>query len=236
MIRVIDIQEELQGKIGKTKLDLAEAPDLNRLTEEIRDKAAAAIDAAVQIKDKGERSAAIKALESEVLDGYLDSYRNEKVTLDSLEAVDARRDGEHQLKGDVKEILHDLRSESVRSRILERGERMDGRGTADIRSIACEVRIVPRPHGVALFTRGETQAMVTTTLGGSLGVSSGSVTTQLSGPTVERTSMKTVSLTLSRAALSKSTEAFLPMESERIVYSPPPVKQIVPPFPTVMSP
>ncbi|MCH8890971.1 MAG: polyribonucleotide nucleotidyltransferase, partial [Myxococcales bacterium] len=50
--------------------------------------------------------------------------------------------------------------------ILESGDRIDGRGTADIRPIACEVRVVPRPHGVALFTRGETQAMVTTTLGG----------------------------------------------------------------------
>src|SRR5215468_8652122 len=54
----------------------------------------------------------------------------------------------------------------MRERILTAGQRIDGRGTTDIRPIACEVRPVPRPHGVALFTRGETQAMVFTTLGG----------------------------------------------------------------------
>jgi len=94
VIRVIDVQEELQRKIGKAKLELSEAPDLSQLKEEVRGKAAAGIDAAVQIKDKGERSAAIKAIEREVRGGYMERYRNEKVTLDSLEAVDARRDGE----------------------------------------------------------------------------------------------------------------------------------------------
>ncbi|MGE4605421.1 MAG: polyribonucleotide nucleotidyltransferase, partial [Myxococcota bacterium] len=74
--------------------------------------------------------------------------------------------GEKRLQGAVKEILHDIRSECVRNRILDSGQRMDGRATADIRQIACELRVVPRPHGVALFTRGETQALVTTTLGG----------------------------------------------------------------------
>ena len=53
----------------------------------------------------------------------------------------------------------------MRERVLAEGIRMDGRGPEDIRPIMCEVRVVPRPHGVALFTRGETQAMVTATLG-----------------------------------------------------------------------
>jgi polyribonucleotide nucleotidyltransferase len=65
----------------------------------------------------------------------------------------------------VKNILRDLRSQLVRERVLSQGERIDGRSATEIRPIACEVRVVPRPHGVALFTRGETQAIVTTTLG-----------------------------------------------------------------------
>ncbi len=166
VIRVIDMQEELQRKVGKQKLAPIAAPDLSETEGQIRARAGDRLDTASRIKEKKERSAAIKEIEREVLNGFMDAYRSEKTALDSLEAVDARRDGEKKLRGDVKGILHDIRSECVRNRILESGERMDGRGTSDIRQIACELRVVPRPHGVALFTRGETQALVTTTLGG----------------------------------------------------------------------
>jgi polyribonucleotide nucleotidyltransferase len=160
------MQEELVRKVGKTKLDLKETPDQSALIAEITAKAGADLGAAVQIKDKHERTAAIKTIEKAVIESYVGSYRSEQVSLDSLEAVDTRRDGERNLKGDVKTILHDIRCEAVRERILDKGERMDGRSTSDIRQIACEVRAVPRPHGAAVFTRGETQALVTTTLGG----------------------------------------------------------------------
>jgi polyribonucleotide nucleotidyltransferase len=166
VIRVIDVQEDLQRRIGKTKLVIPSKRDRSSLEREVRDKAESRLEAAVQVRDKKERSTAIHEIDDEVLNGYLSAYRSEKVTLDSLELVDERRDGERQLAGDVKTILHDLRSELVRNRVLDRGERIDGRGTSEIRSIACEVRVVPRPHGVAMFTRGETQALVTTTLGG----------------------------------------------------------------------
>jgi polyribonucleotide nucleotidyltransferase len=166
VIRVIDMQEELQRKVGKTKLAPIVAPDQSETEGQIRTQAADRLDGASRIKEKKERSAAIKEIEKEVLDGFMNAYRSEKVALDSLEAVDARRDGEKKLRGAVKEILHDIRSECVRNRILDSGERMDGRATSEIRQIACELRVVPRPHGVALFTRGETQALVTATLGG----------------------------------------------------------------------
>jgi len=166
LIRVIDIQEELQGRIGKPKIELPKARDRSALEREIRGKLGSRLEAATQVKDKKERTDAIKAVEGEIRDGYAEAFRSEKVVFDSLDAVDARRDAEHQLGADVKEILHDLRAEAVRNRVLESGERIDGRGPADVRQIACELRVVPRPHGVAMFTRGETQALVTTTLGG----------------------------------------------------------------------
>ncbi|MCH8889691.1 MAG: polyribonucleotide nucleotidyltransferase [Myxococcales bacterium] len=166
LIRVIDIQEDLQRRIGKPKIELSKPRDRSALEQEIRGKVGSRLEAATQIKDKKERTDAIKVVEGEVRDGYAEAFRSEKVVFDSLDAVDARRDAERQLGADVKEILHDLRAEAVRNRVLESGERIDGRGTADIRQIACELRVVPRPHGVALFTRGETQALVTTTLGG----------------------------------------------------------------------
>ncbi len=166
LIRVIEVQAELQRLIGKPKIELSPARDRSALEQEIRAKVGSRLEAATQIKDKKERTDAISQVEDEIRDGYVAAFRSEQVGFDSLEAVDARRDAERQLGADVKEILHDLRAEAVRNRVLETGERIDGRGTSDIRQIACELRVVPRPHGVALFTRGETQALVTTTLGG----------------------------------------------------------------------
>ena len=61
--------------------------------------------------------------------------------------------------------LKDIEKEIVRTDILKNKNRIDGRGLADVRPIMCEVGILPRVHGSALFTRGETQAIVTTTLG-----------------------------------------------------------------------
>ncbi|MEE8534907.1 MAG: polyribonucleotide nucleotidyltransferase, partial [Kiloniellales bacterium] len=62
-------------------------------------------------------------------------------------------------------ILKELESKIVRGSILETGRRIDGRSTRDVRPIVSEVGVLPRTHGSALFTRGETQALVTTTLG-----------------------------------------------------------------------
>ncbi len=62
-------------------------------------------------------------------------------------------------------ILKELESEIVRGNILKTGKRIDGRTTSDVRQIVCEIGVLPRTHGSALFTRGETQALVTTTLG-----------------------------------------------------------------------
>ncbi len=164
--RVIDLQEDLQRRAGKEKLALAPARDRSGLEREIREKVGSRLEEATQIRDKKQRYDALSAIDDEILDSYVSALRRERVAFDSLEAIDARRGEERQLAADVKEILRALRAEAVRERILERGERIDGRGTSDIRPIACELRAVPRPHGVAIFTRGETQALVTTTLGG----------------------------------------------------------------------
>ncbi|MBW2269591.1 MAG: polyribonucleotide nucleotidyltransferase [Deltaproteobacteria bacterium] len=166
IIPQIDVQEELQKLVGKEKLEVAEPEDRSALDAEIRTKAEARLGDAVRITAKKERYDAIAAVESEVLDGCVSAYRSEPFTVDTLDAIDQRQSGLARLRGDVKDLLHDLRSELIRKRILDEGTRIDGRKTTDIRQIACEVRSCPRPHGVGLFTRGETQAMVFTTLGG----------------------------------------------------------------------
>lgn len=65
----------------------------------------------------------------------------------------------------IFELLHDVEYEEMRSMILDKGKRLDGREVTDIRSITCEIGILPRTHGSALFTRGETQSLTTVTLG-----------------------------------------------------------------------
>ena len=102
---------------------------------------------------------------TEIREQLLEEYRNEAIEVKSLADFEARQNGLRSLQSNVNEILHDLGGGIMRERVLATGERIDGRASDQIRPIACEVRPFPRPHGVALFTRGETQAIVVTTLG-----------------------------------------------------------------------
>ncbi len=165
IVRVIEMIESLQSKVGKAKLEMGDADDLSELESEIRGKAEARLSDAFQIKTKKERNDTVKAIEKEIIAEYVAEYSAQKVALDSLDAVEERRNGLAKLRGQVKDILHDLGAELMRDRVLSGGDRIDGRSPTDIRPIASDVRVVPRPHGVALFTRGETQAIVTATLG-----------------------------------------------------------------------
>jgi len=162
---VIAAIEQLQQQVGKPKLVPPPLEDLSALKAEIRARAEQRLAESFQIRAKHERATAVRAIEKEILDHYVTAYGAEKVAFDSLDAVEARRAGLAKLRSQVGGILHDLGAELMRERVLATGERIDGRANSDIRPIACEVRPVDRPHGVALFTRGETQALVTATLG-----------------------------------------------------------------------
>ncbi|MCP4037918.1 MAG: polyribonucleotide nucleotidyltransferase [bacterium] len=165
ILPIIDKIEDLQKQRGKEKLVPGEPDDNSELWSEIREKAEARLSEAYQVKEKFERGRAVKAIEREIIDEYVDEYRKAPIEVRSLEDFENRASGLKKLQSTAKTILHDLGAEIVRERVLASSERIDGRGPADIRQIASDVRVVPRPHGVALFTRGETQAMVTTTLG-----------------------------------------------------------------------
>ncbi len=165
ILPIIDKIEDLQKQCGKEKLVPGEPDDNSELWSEIREKAEARLSEAYQVKEKFERGRAVKAIEREIIDEYVDEYRKAPIEVRSLEDFENRASGLKKLQSTAKTILHDLGAEIVRERVLASSERIDGRGPADIRQIAADVRVVPRPHGVALFTRGETQAMVTTTLG-----------------------------------------------------------------------
>ena len=95
--------------------------------------------------------------------GKLESYERVDQVLDDL--VASIPEGEVQRKTEAKAIFKELKEKVLRDEILERGRRLDGRAFDEIRPIWSEVGLLPRTHGSAVFTRGETQALVTTTLG-----------------------------------------------------------------------
>lgn len=99
---------------------------------------------------KAERHDARKELDKKVLTALEEKYAAEEKAFDAKEAG---------------EIMHDIQSDILRSRAVKDKIRLDGRGLTDIRDIRCEVGVLPRTHGSALFTRGETQSLTTVTLG-----------------------------------------------------------------------
>jgi polyribonucleotide nucleotidyltransferase len=115
------------------------------VVERVNAVAGPKVEQAMTIRDKQDRYTA------------LDSAAGE--TLETLRAEFPERDGE------VKEAIESVKKKHLRELVLATGRRIDGRATADIRAISCEAGLLPRTHGSALFTRGETQALVTTTLG-----------------------------------------------------------------------
>jgi polyribonucleotide nucleotidyltransferase len=103
---------------------------------------------ALQLAEKQERTQAMAAVKEDIM------------------AQLVEEDEEYaERKGDIKEILRSIEKKTMRERILAKGERADGRSVDEVRPITCEVGILPRTHGSALFTRGQTQALAVTTLG-----------------------------------------------------------------------
>lgn len=145
----IDIQFQLQQRAGKTKLPVAPPAIDETLQQNVQAMAHERLKAALATPGKLERQEAVATLEQEVVQAFESS--DEPDTAPSAKTI--------------KAFLHDMESAEMRRQILEEGRRADGRGLADIRPISGRVSMLPRTHGSALFTRGETQALVVATLG-----------------------------------------------------------------------
>jgi polyribonucleotide nucleotidyltransferase len=144
---LIDIQMELVGMAGgKPDLFAYEGADRNVAFESaVEDAAASRIADAYRIADKAEREATLSEIKSDLSESLAEEYP------DALE--------------DLSDVFKGIEKKTMRRRIIEDGVRVDGRGLDDIRDITCEVGVLPRAHGSALFTRGQTQALVAITLG-----------------------------------------------------------------------
>jgi polyribonucleotide nucleotidyltransferase len=151
IVRIIEKIEELRERAGDEKMEFtppaydAEATaDFENLFDESR------MVEALAVADKHGRQAALDEQEQELLDALKEKYGEERF---------------EEVRNDVESIFHDKVKNLMRKKVLDSGVRLDGRRTDEVRAIDIEVGILPRAHGSCLFTRGETQALVSTTLG-----------------------------------------------------------------------
>ena len=145
---LVKLQNELKEKCGKEKQTVPPIEKNDSLYQGIKSKFYTEIKEKNQTLGKEKRREALGELLKTVIED-----NNDDIESGAIE------------KGDVKEIFHDLGSESARELILNESKRLDGRSSTGIRPITCEVGVLPRTHGSAVFTRGETQALVVVTLG-----------------------------------------------------------------------
>jgi len=142
---LIEIEEEF---VSEAKKEEKEIP-LYQAEEELKEKVISYVRDKIETIKKGwskeEKNAYVKHLKEEVLEKFLSEYPDEEDAL--------------------LDILNEMLKKKVRELIIKEGERWDGRGMDEVRPISCEVSVLPRVHGSALFTRGGTQALVVATLG-----------------------------------------------------------------------
>jgi len=144
--KIVQVQNELRELCGKPKMVVAEKVVDQNLFNDISALAHDKFKTIVSsVLAKEERSAQNHALTDEVIAALAEKYPEQETA--------------------IKEILHDMEKDLMRKRILEDGLRLDGRNTTQIRPITVELGLLPRVHGSALFTRGETQSLTTLTLG-----------------------------------------------------------------------
>jgi polyribonucleotide nucleotidyltransferase len=141
---ILEMQIRLKKAVGKAKMEVRAMTDLSAITKDIEKKFGKKILEAQSIGDKGLRYKTTGELETEVIAAFADKYADRK--------------------DDIKEAFGGVKKKVVRKAIIE-GRRIDGRGSRDVRNITIEVGLLPRAHGSALFTRGETQTLVSVTLG-----------------------------------------------------------------------
>ncbi|SIO16850.1 polyribonucleotide nucleotidyltransferase [Vannielia litorea] len=140
---VIDLIISLAEEAAKEPFDF-QPPDYSALYDAVKAAGEADMRAAYGILDKQERTSAVSAAKEKILAALTDEQKEDK---------------------NLGSALKKLESSILRGDVVKTGKRIDGRSTTEVRPIVSEVGILPRTHGSALFTRGETQGLVVTTLG-----------------------------------------------------------------------
>ena len=142
---LIDLQDKLRAAVGKPKREFVPPVKDPVIVDRVAGIAGEKIQAAMAIREKHARYAALDAAGSETALALAGEFADRAV--------------------EIKEAYESAKKKHLRELVLATGKRIDGRGPAEIRTITSEAGVLPRTHGSALFTRGETQALVMTTLG-----------------------------------------------------------------------
>lgn len=148
---LVSFQEEIIKEIGQEKISVELAKLDETLVKEVSEFATSKMLSAIQIKDKLEKYAAIDKVKEDSVKYFTEKYQ-ENEELDKI-------------INDVKKIVDNIEAEEVRRLITEEHIRPDGRDMDEIRPLSASIDILARTHGSALFTRGQTQVLSTTTLG-----------------------------------------------------------------------
>jgi len=139
------MQEELKKAVGKPKREVPPSIKAEGLEARVVEMASPALEEVLKTADKilrqDKRDGVIKKICESLSEGYVGKA------------------------GEIKETIYDQEKKLVRRMILEEGRRIDGRSFTEVRPLECMVGVLPRIHGSSIFTRGETQALVLTTLG-----------------------------------------------------------------------
>jgi len=143
--KIVGLQRELIAEAGKTKRPVPERESDPALMEAVRKSAMERIPAALARSIKLERKAAVEKALTEVQDAFKEKYPEKGAF--------------------IEELFEECERDFIRNQVLSEGKRIDGRGPDDIRKLTCEIAVLPRTHGSALFTRGETQSLTIVTLG-----------------------------------------------------------------------
>ena len=148
LLPVIELQEELQKKVGLSKRALPEVKTDEALAKNMEAQFSEPLLKSLSEKEKLARYDSLNALSKQALEKFYDPQSDEEPR-----------------KKEVEKIFGNLKKRLMREQIASQGTRVDGRSQTDIREINSEIGLLPRCHGSALFTRGETQALVNVTLG-----------------------------------------------------------------------
>ena len=148
--RICDFISEIKAEIGKPKMEYKSFEVDHDIYEEIESNFEERMYKDVQAQDKEVRDANMDKLAEDVTNYFVEKYGEEKA---------------EEVKQDIADSLYKLEKKCVRKMIFEEHKRPDGRAIDEIRPLSCEVGLLPRTHGSAMFTRGQTQVLSVATLG-----------------------------------------------------------------------
>lgn len=143
---LIDLQEKMAKELGARKREVEICIVPEDLVNKVKGESLAKLDKINQLGTKEKREEALDILLKELIEKFVP-------------------EGSEYTENDVRSALNKVEEETVRRFIIEKKKRVDGRNFEDVREISCEVGLLPRTHGSALFTRGQTQSLAVTTLG-----------------------------------------------------------------------